>query len=229
MRKEKLKAGESFENGILFYSESHPGYIAIATADINGVKTKWTKYDEFSRIKNKEDKESNINLSCFYTTILVWIILCLLFLLGIKVFSIGLASITAIYFTIQIQMEDKMQRTKYRKYHAAEHMTIKAYNKLKRVPTIEEIRRYSRFSNKCSTNIILLIVVTCAVLFVGSFIQNPLIFIMYFCSSEIIVYIIARCGFLNFLQIFTTDIPSDRELRVSIKALIVWIEHDEKE
>jgi len=43
---------------------------------------------------------------------------------------------------------------KMRKYHAAEHMALSAYEKYKRIPTIEEVKKEDRFSPICGSNIL---------------------------------------------------------------------------
>ncbi len=43
---------------------------------------------------------------------------------------------------------------KMRKFHAAEHMTLSAYERYKRIPTIEEVKQEKRFSSVCGSNIL---------------------------------------------------------------------------
>ena len=44
-----------------------------------------------------------------------------------------------------------------------------------------------------------------------------------------VLYILWKCGKLNFLQIFTTSEPTDKELLVAIAGLSVWLENEKKE
>jgi uncharacterized protein YqhQ len=50
-------------------------------------------------------------------------------------------------------------------YHGAEHMTIAAYERLGRVPTMDEVRRESPIHVRCGTDFIALFVISCGVVF----------------------------------------------------------------
>ena len=104
-------------------------------------------------------------------------------------------------------------------------MLINAYRKLKRVPSLEEIREYSRFDNDCSTNLVTQTAISFVLMFFCTFIRNSLIGII---VSNTIVLILLQCGFLNFLQKWTTIVPTDRELSVAIAGLNAWIENEKK-
>lgn len=106
------------------------------------------------------------------------------------------------------------------KNHAAEHKVFKAYEKLKRVPTIEEAKCFSRINRKCGIEIY------------SGFITIQIIsFIVYihtgYMISEIILFFLAillRSIFpLNilgkFAQLFTTSKPKDANIELAIVAL----------
>jgi len=44
-----------------------------------------------------------------------------------------------------------------------------------------------------------------------------------------IVIILLKNGVLNFLQRFITDTPTDKELKVAIAGMTVWLENEQKE
>lgn len=110
------------------------------------------------------------------------------------------------------------------KYHSAEHMAVNAHRKLHRVPTLEEIRFYSRFCKQCGSRIAIYKIViygtTCLLL---SILNITPLYIYLPLSLVIITFVLVGCfqGWLIFLQIFVTNKPSDSELEVAIKGLEV--------
>lgn len=110
--------------------------------------------------------------------------------------------------------------TETAKNHGAEHMAAAAYTKLKRIPTIDEIKKYSRINKHCGITIF------------SAFITANLIgFLVYIYTGyiipEILIYLapsILRSFFPfyligNLLQFFTTSKPDDINLELAITAL----------
>lgn len=106
------------------------------------------------------------------------------------------------------------------KNHGAEHKVFTAYKKLKRVPTIEEAKRFSRINKACGATIY------------SAFITTQIIgFIVYvktgFVISELILFIVPilfQTVFpFNFIgklvQFFTTRKPEDRNIELAIAAV----------
>ena len=104
--------------------------------------------------------------------------------------------------------------------HGAEHKVYAAYNSLKRIPTVEETKRFSRISRLCGVTIY------------SAFITTQLIgFIVYvqkgFIIPEIILFIIPIFCHpffpFNFLgkiaQFFTTSEPEKSNIELAIAAL----------
>ena len=145
-------------------------------------------------------------------------------MLGMRFLFLGYASMSLGVFVIRTYLERKNTF----KFHSAEHMVLNAYSKLKRVPTIEEIRQYSRFINDCGTNVTTQMVMSFTLMFLCTFIHNLLYMFIGMLSVNIIVFILLQCGFLNFLQKFTTIIPTDKELEVAIAGMNVWFENEKK-
>ena len=108
-------------------------------------------------------------------------------------------------------------------------MIINAYKKLERVPSLEEIREFSRFSNSCGTNVITQIVLSFILMFFCTFIPNIRLMNVAILSVNFVILILLQCGFLNFLQRYTTIVPTDRELLVAISGMNVWLENEKKE
>lgn len=232
-RKQKnlLEEGESFENGILLRSNVHNEYCAVAIEEKEIVKVKWVPYKEILKKYIKTDcKESLYKIPViFIFTVIFFLILFKDMVLAYQFLFLGTAFIKASLFYMNRIIEEKMEKIKYKKYHSAEHMIISAYNDLNRIPSIEEVWKYSRFSNTCGTNIVEITILSFIIAFVSMFIHNLLFFTIYFVASYSMLYIAYKCGLLNSLQRFTTDKPTEKEIRVAIEALKVWIEHEEKE
>lgn len=112
-----------------------------------------------------------------------------------------------------------------RQFHAAEHMIINSYSKLHRVPSIEELSQYSRFSINCGSNDMFSVLITCIV--------TLLCVIFEFNSNLYLILILIILGFygsclISFIQFFTTKPPTERELKIAIIGLTAWIENEEK-
>ena len=235
----KIDHAYSMDNGIRFYSKRHKGYCAISTVDeVGNIKTEWTTMKKYEKEKNKQDKSADrkklfifilsaLPLSTIFAILLVWT-MNKDPMLSLRFLFLGNASMLLGVFVIRTYIERKKRKNAC-KFHSAEHMVINAYRKLKRVPTIEEIRQYSRFSNSCNTNAITQMVMNFTLMFLCTFIRNPLYMIIGILSVNIIVLILLQCGFLNFLQKFTTIIPTDKELNVAIEGMNIWFENEKKE
>jgi len=104
--------------------------------------------------------------------------------------------------------------------HAAEHMIYAAYQKLKRVPSIQEAMQYSRIASNCGVTIF------------SGFITSQIIgFIIYVNTGIIIPEIllifasIFFCSFFpfnligRFAQLFTTSKPKTKNLKLAIYSI----------
>ncbi len=234
----KINHAESMDDGIRFYSKRHKGYVAISTVDeVGNIKTEWTTMKKYEKEKNKNDKSADrkkIFIFILYVLPFFTIFAILLVwatskdpMLGMRIFFLGYASMLLGEFVIITYIERRKMKNAY-KFHSAEHMVLNAYRKLKRVPTIEEIHQYSRFSNSCGTNGTTLMVMDFTLMSLCTFIRNPLYCFIGMLFVQIIVFILLQCGFLNFLQEFTTIIPTDKELNVAIAGMNVWFENEKK-
>lgn len=119
---------------------------------------------------------------------------------------------------------------RWKKFHSAEHMVLNAYRKLNRIPSLEETRNFPKFSNTCGTNGMAQISITFILIFFTTFIPNldSIHIRILIILSAIIALILSITGCLNFMQKFTTDIPTDTELKVAIKGMEVWLENEQK-
>ncbi len=232
----KLEIGDAqaMNNGICFYSKRHKNYVAIATIDKGIISTEWTtkKY----KIKEKKDEIKEIVKLLLIILLLADVLLRLAkrlsdisFIYGMRtLLLLGHAMIMLGIFIIHNQIARKQKKDLF-KFHSAEHMALNAYCKLNRVPTIEEIHKFSRFRNDCGTNATTGMVMSCLLMFACTFIPNILYQLRAILLGNIIIFILLTCGCLNFLQKFTTDIPSDTELLVAIEGMGIWLENEKKE
>lgn len=104
--------------------------------------------------------------------------------------------------------------------HGAEHMVQRAYEKLKRIPTVEEAKSFSRIHRACGVTIF------------SAFITAQLIgFVVYICTSYVIPEIMLLLVPLLFqtivpfntigkiVQFFTTSKPLNHNIKLAIAAL----------
>ena len=233
MRKLEVEHAVSNKNGIRFYSKRHKGCVAVSEVDDDGnIKTEWTTNQEI-RKKEKKTKMSMSNiksiliiypLSFVYTVVTEWL-MSIDPMAALRFSLIGYALIIlCILFIVALVKEKDMH-----KFHAAEHMVLNGYEKLKRVPSMDEIKKYSRFHNSCGTNIITGVVLTLVMMFGCTYIPNPMYMVMGMLISIIMVQVLSDKGLLNFGQYMTTKKPTEKELLVAIQGLTVWVENEKKE
>lgn len=241
MRKKlKIDQAESLNNGIIFYSKKHPKHIAIATIDNQGnVSSRWCTIKDYK--KSQKGKSKSEKISEFKRFLLAAIAISPLVLIlthflnseaepiyNLRIFSVGISIIVLSSFILLCHIVKKTDERLFR-FHSAEHMVINAYEKLNRVPSLDEIHEYSRFNNGCGTNSITLFVLLFILGFAHSFIPVSLSFVISYLASSVIALILLQCGFLNFLQYFTTSTPTDTELLVAISGMHVWFDNEQKE
>lgn len=101
--------------------------------------------------------------------------------------------------------------------HSAEHMIIHAYRHLKRIPTIEETKKFSRFSFFCGSNLVPALIVSQLIgyivyVYTGYIIPEILLFF--------IPHIIPGIFLVGFIvQLFTTKKPNDANIELAIAAI----------
>ena len=150
------------------------------------------------------------------------------FMLFIQIMFVTFSPLLLLTFVRITYIERKKTKSMLR-FHSAEHMIINAYKELHRIPTIEEARKYSRFNNNCGTNEITRNIIICNLVCIFSFILEYNSFIIAVIISIIVVNILVRSGLFNFVQKFTTLPTTDKELKVAIEGLKLWIEHEEND
>lgn len=178
-------------------------------------------------LKRWERKRKNI-LMCIiiFSVILPIFITCVIPARKYEVFTGMMISELGIFFNMKsiiiLYIMDKLGVEEFkatRRYHAAEHAVINAYYDLHRVPTLEEIKRYSNWSNRCSSldsfcaAIPFFIVGTSRIICIGNW------FIVVATILIIIMGILIRKQKLCFLEVLVTSNPKDEEYEVAINAL----------
>lgn len=114
------------------------------------------------------------------------------------------------------------------KNHGAEHMVYSAYKKLKRIPTIEETKEFSRICPVCGINVFSSIITSQLIGFIvfattDYKISEILLFLIPLFFSSIFPFnLIGKLG-----QFFTTAKPEDHNIELAIAALSV-LESNEK-
>ena len=231
-----IKISQSTSNGIIFYSNkcSQIGTLAYID-DFGEIKTKRV----FTRICEMEDfirTPHKFVTICKKDFIILFDLLLVLVCAIVGYFTLNFNFfIAAIYFSFVISFDFfkllnttlNMKYTTYKglsssRFHAAEHMGINAYLDLQRVPTLDEIKKYSRFSKKCGSRFILSGVSMYTTISILMSLVPYIELIPYFIilSALTILYIIdSKFGILRFLQFFVTNKPTDKELLVAIEGL----------
>lgn len=113
--------------------------------------------------------------------------------------------------------------------HGAEHMVILAYEKLRRIPNIDEVKNFSRIAD------------CCGVTYYSAILTGQLIGFTIYCItgtaiSEIVLLVVPiifssykpfnLIG--KFFQLFTTKEPNDENLELAIAALTAFLKEYEK-
>lgn len=117
------------------------------------------------------------------------------------------------------------------RYHSAEHMIINAYQKLQRLPTLEELKTFSRFSDKCGSRIAISRIIEHIPISLLIAFSDKINFILYILIFIIIVKMgekMENTDFIKVEQVLVTEPPTDLELEVAIKGLQTLLKEEEK-
>lgn len=137
-------------------------------------------------------------------------------------FSIFVARDFVKLLTLSYQLKFGTQKSVSR-YHAAEHMTISAYEKLQRIPTVGEVKKESRICKDCGSRFVInkividLMVTIYMMIFVS--IMPFWMYVLVGIGMIGVMEFICKKGFLSFLQIMLTSKPTDEEIEVAIEGI----------
>lgn len=117
------------------------------------------------------------------------------------------------------------------KFHGAEHMAIQAYNTLNRLPTMDEIKKFSRFDKYCGSqkklSELFITIVSCFIIilitYLGMFCDNSTVILYATISIILLSVLTVFYKKLVFLQVFTTSKPTDKELYLAIEGINQFI------
>lgn len=221
--KKTIKTSRCFNDSIVFYSNSKP-YLGVKSY-LNDEGEINTNVIFTTLLSNPIITTSSEELAVFIFDMAI-ILKCLfledtILLFAAIYFSLGMS--LDLYYVVKSSLKFKFGSEKSAaKFHAAEHMAVNAYQTLQRVPSLEEIKHFSRFIKTCGSaslfgNIILWLLVISNIIFV--FPNNFALFLLILIASIVFKHFAVKNGWLNFLQVFVTSKPSNAELSVAIQGL----------
>ena len=97
------------------------------------------------------------------------------------------------------------------------------------MPSLEEIKKYSRFINTCGTNLTTQFFLLYMILPTCNLAHSIKLKIFLMIVTLIIVLLFTHLGKLNFLQKLSTIPATDVELKVAIEGLNTWYVNEQKE
>lgn len=232
MEKNYKVNAQSERNGIIFHSKTCP-LVGIATfRDESGeiqriiVPIQLVNYMNYLVTLCEKKKSHSKHRALIFDVLLITI--CLLsgkmgFVFMAVCFSLLVSFNLFTFIEMSYEMKSKKgSKQSIARYHAAEHMVINCYEKLKRIPTFEEVKKASRFSKDCGNRVIIHKIV------MGSLFSLSLLF---FSTQWIIIYFLLciliaifgifadEKGWLRFLQVFVTAKPSDEDIDLAIEGI----------
>lgn len=224
---EKMKSivqARSDHEGITFFSSVNPnlGIKAYRGTD-NAINFRPTIGHE----KPPITRQTVRRLGSFWLIINVFLAILAISTKQITIMLSSILFITFIskeFFVLLLSIFSIDRKTK--KYHAAEHMVINAYIQYERIPTLEEVRNFSRFSPTCGSTYqfkkILTIFPWIIFLCISSKLTPLIIYILVWICTFVFTMLVIKTDIVKFLQIFLTSKPCDRELEVAIAGIKEW-------
>lgn len=223
-------------DGIIFYSNTFPFWGMETSIDDSGnihsrfipsYCERFSDYVDRTNTENTKVKKWKIivfNILIILSSILAFIFSKnISFILSAVFFS---AFVTSDFFNLmKITFENKSKNNKNyskAKFHAAEHMVVNAYEKLERLPTLEEVKNFSRFHKHCGSNhkifkVLIFSLYSIVIIFCSI---NPIAYCILVVLVILFGFVAEKYGLLNFLQVLVTNKPSDKELELVIEGLL---------
>lgn len=217
----RIESGYSLKNGIAFGSNRRKSQYAVTTIEEDG---KFVKRKTKDFVRQLGDKEQVVAL--IYFIIIIWATMRVLGKEWINVFR-GLM-IATILLLVWCLLTMPIFNVETCKFHSAEHMLINAYSDLGRVPTLEELKKYTRFNKYCGGNVGVIMVIMLILMlwctFTYTLLQSSIILV----CSLIVLLFFRQLGLLNFVQLITTIKPTNKELELAIEAALYWEECEDE-
>lgn len=231
MKKSKyIRGAYSKKNGIVFYSNTIPLISCETFRDESGEIQSRIVLTALVQNYDVEENEKTVTFIkkeiVMFDTILIGIAMLLKninAIFGAIYFSLFVSKDFFDFIKTIYQFKSKKGKQYSRcTFHAAEHMAINAYESLQRIPTLDEAKKYSRFSKGCGSNQVLFKVIrftTLSVLIVLGGIMNPRSYLITVALIFTFMIIAYKKSWIIFLQVFFTNVPSDSELEVAIEGI----------
>ena len=240
--KKTILEARSKRNGIVFYSNKNPficyevyikekgeiqkEQIPRGLSEIKDEDLSEAKYSEKMKVTEKRIKIAMAILGI----ISIFLTRKITIAFGLMYFAM-IALKDLIYFTESSYQMKCGRMQDLARFHSAEHMVSNAYTKVQRIPTIEEIKKSSRFDRYCSSRIyinkILIFGMLSIVICLSGFVPVH-IYIMLAAALLIFTVIQQKYNIFRFLQIFCTQKPTDKELKVAQEGIKFFEEMEEQ-
>ena len=220
IEKKVIYLARSMENGIEFYSNYLPDHCATAIRETSGkIKCYWNVNTELYEAEEKFDVTDI--LICFI------IVITAIFTLNSRMATASMIFLIfggqhVIYF-IRSVIRIRLKRKRLTRYHGAEHMSTAAYMDLNRIPTIQEVKKYSRFSEYCGSmyfiNKVVKPICLSVVTLFFSYDMSIIIRILIYLPILLLIDHIQKRGWFKYLQVLFIDKPPDQEIEVAIEGI----------
>ena len=131
------------------------------------------------------------------------------------------------------------------RFHSSEHMVLNYYEKYHKIPTLYELKQESRYSSRCGSMMLflrilqfLIIVVPMPIMFniimkydtflepifhdsswIFSSTSLVILYGVFIKLAQTLIFTLYKRGNLNSLEVLVTNVPTDYELQLAIKAL----------
>ena len=224
-----LDGAFSVYNGIGFHSKKSKGYQSFASIDENGtIYAEWTS----ENMEMKNLKRLPLQALWMFSFLLI-LFVCTEWAAsyspfrGFQVFLLGISLVVFASLGVSLVIRRNTEPDLAR-FHGAEHKVVGYYRKHRKVPTVEAAKVESRFDNNCSHTYAGMLSTWCFIAFVATFCGSLARALIVLVLGILITLLLQQLGYMNFLQHWSTQEPTERELQVAIAALQWWLENEKE-
>ncbi len=228
-----VESARSEFDGIVFYSNTVPflGVRSIVTVDGRYIaRPTWLSLEDFFGFisgnglrKYVLDRKSILMMNILLlllavTTMDPWIIFGMVYFVvfASKYFY------QLVTFSAAIKFGDARS---VGRFHSAEHKVVNAYNTLKRIPTMEELTSFSRFSNECGSrklikHSLIYTLISIEIMVLGR--MDGYAYLIGLVITSILIALISRFNWDCYFQVLVTNKPTAVELQVAYNGIIAF-------
>jgi len=233
-----INKASSNQNGIFFYSNTNPSIGVksffdennnIQTQIVDATKVEFENFLESKRNESNSFFKKHLlcifNVTLIFSGLILTIVTHNFFMLFSAIYFCCLSSRELIDVLLSaIEMRKKNDKNYcIAEFHSAEHMAINAYEKLQRIPSLAEVKKFSRFSDKCGSrkdfNIIVYPFTVCVIWIITQYVTSPWFFFAIWSNYFLLLFLNSKFHILKFLQVIFTKPPSDEQLMLAIEGL----------